>query len=479
MWRAFREITIIKGSSELAVKAIDCLDWCEVEINIHQFFKGYSEGRSHRNCWPEMLKLKDWPPSNLFEEKLPRHCAEFVSALPYPEYTHPHSGLLNVATKLPENILKPDLGPKTYIAYGFVDELGRGDSVTKLHCDMSDAVNVLTHTAEVKLTPQQLARIEKLKKMHIVQDQHELFDAVHTNEDHKTVKDLQSKLYSKQKMESEAVDKESCDRGPSLFQASALENGGEDEDVAKTSSLLVKSEEEKGQVALPMKEELDADVAEESGGGVDGEGGGKGGKTKRGKSVDDLVTETSSESQNEGIEKKKNGCKVEEDRTVLFDMHAFKTDEVDGAVWDIFRRQDVPKLQEYLRRHHREFRHIHCCPVEQVVHPIHDQCFYLTLYHKNKLKEEFGVEPWTFVQKLGEAVFIPAGCPHQVRNLKSCIKVALDFVSPENIHECVRLTEEFRVLPQNHRAKEDKLEVKKMSLFAIGKAVEELDELTK
>lgn len=29
-----------------------------------------------------------------------------------------------------------------------------------------------------------------------------------------------------------------------------------------------------------------------------------------------------------------------------------------------------------------------------------------------------GVEPWTFEQNLGEAVFIPAGCPHQVRNLK-------------------------------------------------------------
>ncbi|KAK9135880.1 hypothetical protein Syun_015210 [Stephania yunnanensis] len=28
------------------------------------------------------------------------------------------------------------------------------------------------------------------------------------------------------------------------------------------------------------------------------------------------------------------------------------------------------------------------------------------------------IEPWTFVQQLGEAVFIPAGCPHQVRNLK-------------------------------------------------------------
>ncbi|BFG30680.1 hypothetical protein CerSpe_169540 [Prunus speciosa] len=30
-----------------------------------------------------------------------------------------------------------------------------------------------------------------------------------------------------------------------------------------------------------------------------------------------------------------------------------------GALWDIFRRQDVPRLQEYLR-------HIHCCPLQQV-----------------------------------------------------------------------------------------------------------------
>jgi lysine-specific demethylase 3 len=29
-----------------------------------------------------------------------------------------------------------------------------------------------------------------------------------------------------------------------------------------------------------------------------------------------------------------------------------------------------------------------------------------------------GIEAWTFEQKIGEAVFIPAGCPHQVRNMK-------------------------------------------------------------
>ncbi|KHN24683.1 Lysine-specific demethylase 3A [Glycine soja] len=136
MWRAMRELTY-HGSKHLNVKAIDCLDWCE----------GYSEGRAHCDSWPEMLKLKDWPPSNLFEQKLPRHGIEFISALPYKEYTHPRTGFLNMATKLPEKSLKPDLGPKTYIAYGFADELGHGDSVAKLHCDMSDAVGSLKFIA--------------------------------------------------------------------------------------------------------------------------------------------------------------------------------------------------------------------------------------------------------------------------------------------------------------------------------------------
>lgn len=45
--------------------------------------------------------------------------------------------------------------------------------------------------------------------------------------------------------------------------------------------------------------------------------------------------------------------------------------------------------------------------------------------------QEYGVRGWPIVQCEGEAVFIPAGAPHQVRNLQSCIKIAEDYVSPE------------------------------------------------
>ncbi|XP_050368486.1 lysine-specific demethylase JMJ26-like isoform X2 [Argentina anserina] len=373
MWRALSE-NMDPNSSSKEVKTIDCLAGCEVEIDTREFFEGYTEGRMYKNLWPEMLKLKDWPPSDMFENFLPRHCDEFISALPFQEYTDPRAGILNLAVKLPPGVLKPDMGPKTYIAYGLVEELGRGDSVTKLHCDMSDAVNILTHTAEIKLSDEQKSAISMLKELHRAQDERELRTLVNSGES-----------------------------GAQIGDEEIIENNGDREFKAP---------------------EDHADSPTLSG----------------------------------------SPC-------------AEAVEQTGGALWDIFRREDVPKLEAYLMKYYKEFRHTYCSLVEQVIHPIHDQSFYLTVDHKRKLKEEFGVEPWTFVQSLGEAVFIPAGCPHQVRNLKSCTKVAVDFVSPENVHECLRLTEAFRQLPKNHRASEDKLEIKKMILYAVDQAVKDLEAL--
>lgn len=37
-----------------------------------------------------------------------------------------------------------------------------------------------------------------------------------------------------------------------------------------------------------------------------------------------------------------------------------------GAVWDIFRREDVPKLSAYLKTHWKEFRHVDDAPLKSV-----------------------------------------------------------------------------------------------------------------
>lgn len=153
-------------------------------------------------------------------------------------------------------------------------------------------MNVLTHTVEVKLTPEQLTSINKAKKRHSIQDQQELYG-----------------------MSSKVDRNKSIDRG-GFQEGEVIVEQGQDGYSSLNGNNLVREFE-----------------MEESG------------KAK-------MVQE---ECWDNGRSSKTSGNKIEELEAVE-----------GGAVWDIFRRQDVPKLQDYLKKHFREFRYVHCRPVSQV-----------------------------------------------------------------------------------------------------------------
>jgi hypothetical protein len=104
-----------------------------------------------------------------------------------------------------------------------------------------------------------------------------------------------------------------------------------------------------------------------------------------------------------------------------------------GAVWDIFPPSSASAIRTYL----------HETRDARIDDPIHRQLYYLTETDLISLKSR-GVGSYRVFQNPGDAVFIPAGCPHQVRNRMSCVKVAVDFLSPENVRVCKGLIEEAR-----------------------------------
>jgi len=164
-----------------------------------------------------------------------------------------------------------------------------------------------------------------------------------------------------------------------------------------------------------------------------------------------------------------------------------------GAVWHLFRREDQPAVRRFLRDA-VSLDGIPDCPpfyyqgkrivAADLVDEIHDQRFMLTGPHLKVLQERYGVHAWTFEQYEGEGVIIPSNCPHQVRNLRACVKIAMDFVSPESLSQCLELREQMRMLAQKERPAEtlndeadvserhfhDKLQVGNMALFSLWKA---------
>jgi len=286
---------------------------------VGRFFEAFKRNGEGAGGGGPMLKLKDFPPEREFREHFPRYFQDFCEFLPCPLHARPLDGALNMHPFLPRRMNPPDAGPKTYIAMGRHREGGEGDSVTKLHMDISDAVNVLAYVA-----------------------------------------------------------------GPPAARA-------------RTG---------------PRAPGPDWDGA--------------------------------------------------------------------GAVWDVFRREDRDALRRFLRDHASEFRHGRAGVDPTGDALLNQQCM-LTEAHRRTLREEYGVEAWTFEQHLWEAVFLPAGTPHQVRNLRPCLKVAVDFVAPESVRHALDHCALLRDVALRDRregsgrhAQEDKLQGEAILIHAAMRAAEEV-----
>ncbi|KAK7302681.1 hypothetical protein RJT34_13575 [Clitoria ternatea] len=401
-----------------------CLDWFEVEINIRQYFTGSLECQPQKNAWHEMLKLKGWLSSQIFKEQFPAHFAEVLDVLPVQEYMNPLSGLLNLAANLPQGCTKHDMGPYVYISYGCADE--EAVSVTNLCYDSYDMVNIMAHTTDVPLSMDQLTKISKLLKKHQALCQRVSFEITTEHGEDREQNEMQSMVRE----------------GTDFFRR-----------VSRTSCISTEAK------TIP-NQTLDSTIS--------GEDCGPNSETEKAQSSFPrpvLSTAISPDHNPRNPFESSNSYKMK------------KLTDISSARWDVFRRQDVPKLLEYLKRHSGEFSHTSEYH-EKMVHPVLDQNFFLDNTHKMRLKEEFKIEPWTFEQRVGEAVIIPAGCPYQIRNPKCCVHVELEFVSPENVGECIQLIDEVQLLPKDHIAKVEKLEVKKMALYSMSTAIKGARELT-
>uniref|UniRef100_A0A673JYI4 Lysine-specific demethylase n=1 Tax=Sinocyclocheilus rhinocerous TaxID=307959 RepID=A0A673JYI4_9TELE len=293
------------------------------DVKVRDFWDGFqviSKRLKGGDGQPMVLKLKDWPPGEDFRDMMPTRFDDLMENLPLPEYTK-RDGRLNLACRLPNFFVRPDLGPKMYNAYGLISTEDRRVGTTNLHLDVSDAVNVMVYVG--------------------------------------------------------------------------IPEGDSDQEKKVMQTI----------------EEGD---------------------------VDDMTK-----------------------------RRVYEAKEKPGALWHIYAAKDAEKIRELLRKVGEEQGQEN--PPDH--DPIHDQSWYLDQTLRRRLYEEYGVQGWSIVQFLGDAVFIPAGAPHQVHNLYSCIKVAEDFVSPEHVKHCFRLTQEFRHLSTTHTNHEDKLQVKNIIYHAVKDAV--------
>ena len=75
-----------------------------------------------------------------------------------------------------------------------------------------------------------------------------------------------------------------------------------------------------------------------------------------------------------------------------------------AAVWDIFPAEATETIRQFL----------HESTNSGIDDPVLRQKFYISTPNLQKLREQYHIIPWRIYQNPGDAVFIPAGCAHQV-----------------------------------------------------------------
>ena|SRR5271170_1527217 len=78
-----------------------------------------------------------------------------------------------------------------------------------------------------------------------------------------------------------------------------------------------------------------------------------------------------------------------------------------SAIWDIFPADASDTIRKYLN----------VCTNNEIDDPILRQTCYISPPQLLELREKYNIIPWRILQNPGEAIFIPAGCAHQVTPL--------------------------------------------------------------
>ena len=144
--------------------------------------------------------------------------------------------------------------------------------------------------------------------------------------------------------------------------------------------------------------------------------------------------------------------KLHIDMTDAVNIMVWASSETGYALWRIFPQAASSIVCNFLQTH---------AGLSGPLHPIHSQRFYFTPHMLAELERQHGIRPYTIRQHSGEAIYIPAGCAHQVRypscihslsdvlywkvsNQTDAIKIACDFLSIENLAETQRICSELR-----------------------------------